>query len=171
MEIERRIASAPARTVTETSDRLLELVGAWGGSEKIGDLSQTTPVLRALILDQILQRYPLVVEYGSHTLRLFCDYEDEALEIRVEDEELPSRLPHPVGGDVPWMMIVPCPDGLRAWAIVQAKPISEWFVVAGPDGTVQRARRSLDQVRPEKATTVEIDTAALQRLIDQKGQH
>lgn len=170
METERRIASAPVRSATETSNRLLELAGAWGGSEKVGDLSRAALVLRALILDRILRKYPLVVEYGPHTLQLFCDYEDEALEISAEDEELPSRLPHPVGDDVSWTMIVPCPDGLRTWATAQAKPISGWFIVAGPDGTAPRARRSPSATQTEKSSTVEIDTAALQRLIDQKGQ-
>jgi hypothetical protein len=170
METERRIASVPVRSVTETAKRLLELSGAWGGGEKIGDLSQAATVLRALILDRILQRHPLLVEYGPHTLRLFCDYEDEALEIGAEDEELLSRLPHPAGVDVSWRMIVPCPDGLRAWAIAEAKPIGVWFIVAGPDGRVQSARGQSDGEPAAKGVSVEIDTAALQRLIDQKGQ-
>ncbi len=170
METERKIASAPVRSVTETGNRLLELAGTWGGSEKIGDLSAAAPILRALIVDRILQRSPLIVEYGSHTLRLFCEYEDEALDISAEDEDLPSHVPHPSGDDVLWEMVAPCPDGLRSWATAQAKPISEWFVVAGPDGTVQRARRLSSATETEKSTTVEIDAAALQRLIDQKGQ-
>jgi hypothetical protein len=170
METERRIASAPVRSATETSSRLLEFAGAWGGAEKVGDLTRATPILRALILDRVLQKHPLLVEYGPHTLRLFCSYEDEALDIEPEDEELPSHLPHPVGQDISWTLIVPCPDGLRDWATVQAKPIGGWFIVAGSDGTVPGGRRSPDQVRSEKPPTVEIDTAALQRLIDHTGQ-
>ncbi len=167
MDVERRIASAPVRSVTETSNRLLELAGAWGGREKIGDLSQASPVLRALILDRILQKSPLAVEYGAHTLWISCDYEDEALDIEAENEELPSRLPHPVGDDVVWRMIVPCPDGLRSWAVAQARPIKAWFIIVGPDGEVQRTKRPSVDVRSEKAAVVEIDEAALQRLIDQ----
>jgi hypothetical protein len=168
METERTIASAPARSVTETTGRLLEFAGAWGGSEKIGDLSRAAPVLRALILDRVLRKFPVVVEYGSHSLRLFCEYEDEALDITADDEELPSHLPHPAGEDAVWRMIVPCPNGLRAWAIEQTRPMRKWFIVAGPDGRVEAVQRSSDENRNGKVATVEIDTAALQRLIDQK---
>jgi len=171
METERRIASVPVRSVTQTSDRFLEFAAAWGGSERIGDLSPAAPILRALILDRILQRSPVVVEYESHRLRLFCEYEDEALDISPEDEDLPSRLPHPVGGDVSWRMVVPCPDGLVAWATDQAgmAGITGWFVVAGPDGKVQSATRAPSDARAEMGGAVEIDTEALQRLIDQNG--
>src|SRR5213592_2744534 len=120
MEANRTIASVPIRSVGDTADRLLELAAAWGGSAIIGDLSPAAPILRALVLDRVLRRSPLVVEYGSHYLRLFCEYEDEALDIDGDDEALPSRLPHPVGDDVSWKMTVPCPDGLRAWAAEHA---------------------------------------------------
>jgi hypothetical protein len=168
METSRRIAGAPVRSATETCDRLLEFAGTWGGTEKVGDLSAAKPVLRALILDRILQRHPLVVEYGPHTLQLYCDYEDEALDISGEAEDLLSRLPYPVGDDVAWRIVVPCPDGLLSWAVDQTQAIRTWFIVAGSDGKVHPKEHASAEIGTKKGRTVEIDLAALQRLIDRR---
>lgn len=173
MEVRRTIASTPVRNVDETCERLLELAGEWGGAELIGDLSPAQGVLSGVVLERAPLNMPLIVEYDTHFLKLYCAYETDALAIDEEDESLPSRIPHPAGEDLVWKLHVPCPASLWKWASAQIKAagIGKWCLLEPLENTSTKNEKSCTAQGITDATLVDIEAlrAAMGKSGNQRG--
>ncbi|HMQ05464.1 MAG: hypothetical protein AB7J13_12190 [Pyrinomonadaceae bacterium] len=101
--IARRIIAAPVRTASETWSIIVDLLSKEGGDGRIA-LGAVSGIASSLIADECLGDSPAVLAGSGPRLRIYCLYDEEAID-RSKANENPLSFDG-TGGD--WRLSLPC---------------------------------------------------------------
>lgn len=113
--VARTFTSVPARSATETWERIVALVAPDTGSPARQELAAVAGVACSCIADETLAGDPIVVHGVGPRLRVYALYGDDAVEGENANESALSWVP--TNGD--WRMSLPCLADDLGW--VQSK--------------------------------------------------
>ncbi len=127
--ITRTFASIPTRSAVETWQAIVDLIAPDPQSAARRDLDAVTGIACSVITDEALRSpSPAVIHGVGPRLRVYCVYDDEALEGEDVNEEPLTFVPT----DGAWHMSLPCPEDDLSWvttalqgrsARIRARPI------------------------------------------------
>lgn len=109
--VARTFISVPARSATETWERIIALIAPDAGSPARSELASVAGVACSCIADESLQDDPVVVYGVGPQLRIYALYADDAVEGGGANESPLSWVP--TEGD--WRMSLPCLTDDLAW--------------------------------------------------------
>lgn len=107
--ISRTFNSVPARTAVETWRAIVDLV-APGAGEARSELQSVEGVACSLITDKAMTA-PIIVMGEGPRVRIYCAYDDSAIEGDSANENSLATIP--TEGD--WSVSLPCDDSDLAW--------------------------------------------------------
>lgn len=109
--ISRSIRSVPYRSALGTWQRILDVLTAAGGSGPRATLESIAGIASAIITEKSPQESPIVVLGGGPRVRIYCLYDDSAIEDDSHSEQVLSF--NPFDGD--WSVSLPCPAADLGW--------------------------------------------------------
>jgi hypothetical protein len=118
----RTFRSSPHRDATQTWLAIVDLLTSNSGSTNARhELLSVKGVVSSIIAEKSFQDSPLVVTCNGPRTRIYCIYDEEAIEGGNENED--SLGFDPLNGD--WSISVPCPAEDLEWAKVALKRHSD----------------------------------------------
>ncbi len=108
--VARRFRANPARTASQVWEAIASLV-CGDAAEAKADFLQVTGVAASLIADEALRESPLVIAGTGPRLRVYCLYDDDALDAEEANEDALSWSPTETG----WKAYLPCPTVDLSW--------------------------------------------------------
>jgi hypothetical protein len=132
--VSRTFRSTPHRTGADTWAAIVSLLTRGQSSEKSKELNSVGGIASSVIVDHAAKDAPIVVTCSGPRTRIYCIYDDDAL-----DESAANESPlgfDPLEGD--WHVSLPCNSDDLAWvqralkergSRVTARDASEGFVV------------------------------------------
>lgn len=133
--VSRTVRSVPFRSARDTWERIVDILTAAGGSEHRAGLLSITGIAAAMITEKSTEHAPIVVFGGGPRVRIYCRFDDAALEGDSQNETGLSF--NPLEGD--WSISLPCPADDLEWVRealsrktprVSARDAAEGIVVA-----------------------------------------
>lgn len=109
--VKRTIRATPHRTASAAWRLITELLAPDASSAARGELNKASGVLGQLICSESFTEEPIVIHGGGPRVRLYCIYNDAAVEGDDADERALTTTP--TEGD--WAMSVPCSDDDFDW--------------------------------------------------------
>lgn len=109
--VSRTVRSVPWRSARDTWERVVDILTAAGGSAHRAELLSITGVAAALVTEKVTAQAPIVVSGGGPRVRIYCLFDDAALEGDGENETALSF--NPLEGD--WSISIPCPADDLEW--------------------------------------------------------
>lgn len=109
--VSRTVRSVPFRSAGSTWERIVNILTAGGGSEHRAELLSITGVAAAMITERSTEQAPIVVFGGGPRVRIYCIFDETALEGGGENETGLSF--NPLEAD--WSISLPCPADDLEW--------------------------------------------------------
>ena len=103
--VARKVISCPGRTGSETWAVIANLI-ATSDQSVLSEFNAVAGVVASLIVDEYLQKNPLVVVSKGPRLRIYCLYGEDA--VTGEDANEDELSWQPTKSD--WMVFLPCPE-------------------------------------------------------------
>jgi hypothetical protein len=111
--IARRFRANPNRTASQTWDAVTSLV-CGDDDEAKAEFSRVAGVAASLIADEAPRKYPIVVVGTGPRLRVYCLYDEDAIDGEDAKEDTLSWSPTKAG----WKAYLPCPTADVSWVSV-----------------------------------------------------
>jgi len=109
--ISRTIRSVPFRSARETWQCIVDILTASGGSAHRDELKSVMGIAAAIITDKSPNQAPIVVLGGGPRVRIYCVYDESALEVDSHNEA-PLSFGVLEGS---WTVSLPCRTDDLAW--------------------------------------------------------
>lgn len=109
--ISRTIRSVPFRSARDTWQCIVDMLTASGSSAHRGELESVLGIAASIITEKSPEAAPIVVLGGGPRLRIYCLYDESALEADAYNEA--SLSFSPLEGS--WTVSLPCPADDLAW--------------------------------------------------------
>ncbi len=131
----RTFASTPKRDAAETWSAIVDLLTQSRSGSARNELLAVSGVVASLIADQAPKEAPIVATCDGPRTRIYCFYDDEAIEGSNANEE-PLGF-DPLAGD--WRVSLPCLKDDLAWVQGALKKHSTRITAREPDAEVAKA--------------------------------
>ena len=109
--VTRTIRSVPYRSARETWQCIVDILTVGGGLDHRAELERVMGIAASIITEKSPDQAPIVVLGGGPRVRIYCLYDESALEADVHNEAPLSF--DPMEGD--WTVSLPCPADDLAW--------------------------------------------------------
>lgn len=109
--VSRTVRSVPWRSARDTWERVVDILTAAGGAAHRAELLSITGVAAAMITEKATAHVPIVVSGGGPRVRVYCLFDEAALDGDGENETALSF--NPLEGD--WSISLPCPADDLDW--------------------------------------------------------
>jgi hypothetical protein len=109
--VSRRLRSVPHRSAIDAWNLLIEVVTAQSGPESRAELESVRGIASSVIAEQTPQDAPIVLHGAGPRVRIYCIYDDAAIEGDGHDEKPLSFDPF----DGAWELSLPCKSEDLAW--------------------------------------------------------
>jgi hypothetical protein len=131
----RTFASTPKRGADATWTAIVALLTQGKDSPAVQELLAVAGIAASTIADQAPKDHPIVVTCDGPRTRIYCIYDDDAVE-GSEVNEAPLAF-DPLNGD--WHVSLPCTEDDLAWVQGALKKQSTRITARGPDDDVAKA--------------------------------
>ncbi|NAO51199.1 hypothetical protein [Pseudomonas syringae] len=150
--VRRVIRSSPHRSTSDTWSFIVDLLTKGEQGEKRDELLSVSGVASSIISEQSARDAAIVITCDGPRTRIYCLYDDEALDVGDEKED---RLVHDaLKGD--WAVSLPCPEDDLVW--VQKALKAKSTRITARDLTQSLGEDSTkSQAAADSAFTVDVD--------------
>lgn len=131
----RTFASTPSRDAAETWSAIVDLLTQGRNSPARNELLAVLGVAASIIADQMPKDAPIVVTCDGPRTRIYCLYDDYAIEGSDANEDVLGF--DPLEGD--WRVSLPCPMDDLSWVQGALKKHSTRISARDPDAAVVKA--------------------------------
>lgn len=131
----RTFASSPKRDASETWVAIVALLTRGKDGPARNELLAVAGIAASTIADQAEKDHPIVVTCAGPRTRIYCIYDDDAIEGSDANEE-PLGF-DPLNGD--WRLSLPCAKDDLAWVQSALKKHSTRVTARGPDDDMAKA--------------------------------
>lgn len=127
--VSRTFASTPKRDAAETWSAIVDLLTLRRNGAARNELLAVSGVAASIIADQVLKDAPIVVTCDGPRTRIYCLYDDDAIEGSDANEDALGF--DPLEGD--WRVSLPCPKDDLSWVHGALKKHSTRISAREPD--------------------------------------
>ena len=117
--VSRNVRSVPFRSARDTWQCIIDILTTAGGTDARPELERVVGIAASIITEKSPEQAPIVVLGGGPRVRIYCLYDESALEADARNEAALSF--NSLDGD--WKISLPCKAEDLAWvsAALQAK--------------------------------------------------
>lgn len=133
--VSRTFRSIPSRSAVETWGAIISLLSQNGTVEDRQELMAVTGIAACLITDQSPKNAPIVVMCEGPRTRIYCTYDDDAIDGSGENEN-PLGY-NPLNGD--WAISLPCSADDLTWVKEALKKLSRRINARDVESDVQES--------------------------------
>jgi hypothetical protein len=109
--VTRTIRAVPFRSARDAWRLIIDILTAAGGAAHRSELDSVAGIAAAVITEKSPEQAPIVVVGGGPRVRIYCLYDESALEADTQNEQ--SLSFDPLGED--WTVSLPCPSADLTW--------------------------------------------------------
>jgi hypothetical protein len=131
----RTFASSPKRDAGETWAAIVALLTQGKDGPARSELLAVAGIAASTIADKAAKDHPIVVTCGGPRTRIYCIYDDDAIEGSDANED--SLGFDPLNGD--WRVSLPCADDDLVWVQSALKKRSTRITARGPDDSIAKS--------------------------------
>lgn len=117
----RTFRSSPHRDASATWELIVELLTQGKSGEARSELQAVTGIVSSLISDRAPKDAPIVVTCNGPRTRIYCNYDDSAIDGSDANEDVLGF--DPLKGD--WSVSLPCPKDELDWVVSALKKHSD----------------------------------------------
>ena len=149
----RTFRSIPHRSGGETWSAIVDLLTRGRESSAAAELRSVAGIATGVIVDQAVAGAPIVVTCSGPRTRIYCVYDDDALDDSTEDEG--SLGFDPLEGD--WQVSLPCPAEDLDWVQRSLKALSKRITArdAAEGITVSESAQNATNLTPSLQVNLE----------------
>lgn len=148
--IARRIAATPARSASAAWKIIVDLISE-AGTESRTELESVAGIACSLVSDETLADAPAVVCGTGPRLKIYCLYDDDAMNAEQANEN--ALTFNPTDGD--WKMSLPCASDDLDWVQGELKTKSNRITARDKDAAVENETEARSAALP--ASALELD--------------
>jgi hypothetical protein len=150
--VRRTFRSVPARDATSTWEAIIALLTQGRSEDAKKELEAVAGIAASLIADQAPRAAPIVVTCDGPRTRIYCVYDEDAVEGSDANED-PVGF-DPLQGD--WRVSIPCPADDLSWVLSALKA----------KGNRVTARDQSDGIAVDERANLEGDDAVVPLVLD-----
>jgi len=131
--IARRVASTPARTATQTWEKIVGLIAPDAASAARQELAKAKGIACASISAEVIKDAPIIVWGSGPRLRIYCAFGEDALTGDGVNEDAVVSVPT----DGNWRMSIPCTPEDAAWCKKKLAGVSQRISARSIDDDIE----------------------------------